>query len=145
MMCVLQEHSAEICAFQQHFADLFDSIQNIPTVSARLFSVRLLTNATREDICSFPTRREQVNCLLGAVYRCITLDPQNFYKFVEALEMDLPMQHLCGKLRDTCGKQGNITVRDAINVCILCIGRFKTGIPEAVSLSPPSGMSMHKI
>ena len=101
---VLQEHSTEYRAFQKHFEDLSQSILNPSTLSGRLFSMGLLTSAARKDICSLEKTAKQVEKLLDAVEGQIKLDSNNFYKFVEALEKDAPMQHLCDKLRDTCGE-----------------------------------------
>ena len=46
--------------------------------------------------------------LLDSVEGQIKMDPQNFYKFVDELEKDSPMQHLCDKLRSTCGECDNV-------------------------------------
>ena len=100
---VLQEDSTEYCAFQKHFGDLFIAIQDLPTLSANLFSVELLTAAKMRDILA-QKPSQQVTDLLLAVEGQIKLDPHNFYKFVEALEKDAYMQHLCDELRDTCGE-----------------------------------------
>ena len=51
---------------------------------------------------------EKVSVLLVAIETTIRLDPQKFSKFVEALEKDSSMQHLCGKLRSTCGECDNV-------------------------------------
>ena len=100
----MQECSAEYRAFQKYFDDLLESIQNPPTLSARLFSAKLLTKEVRRTICSLEKPMQQRTELLDAVERQIEAVPHNFYKFVEALEKDAPMQHLCDKLRDTCGE-----------------------------------------
>ena len=122
---VLQEHSAEYHAFQKHFGDLFDSIQDPHTLSAHLFSMGLLASAVRGNICSFQVRGDQLNCLLGNVERQIKASPQNFHKFVEALEKDQSMQHLCDKLRDTCGEYKYVClipvrVKLTGNTCLCC-------------------------
>ena len=108
MSVVLQENSAECRAFQKHFGDLFECIQNPPTLSARLLSAGLLTDATLRDICSSTKQTQQVSDLLLAVKGQIQVDPLSFYKFVEALEKDAPMQHLCDRLRDTCGEYKHV-------------------------------------
>ena len=104
MNVILQEDSAEYRAFRKHFSDLFESIQNPPTLSAHLFSVELLTRDAGKTICSLKNPTQQLTELLDAVEGQIEAVPHNFYKFVEALEKDAPMQHLCDKLRDTCGE-----------------------------------------
>ena len=46
--------------------------------------------------------------LLDSVEGQIKMNPQKFYKFVDELEKDSPMQHLCDKLRSTCGECDNV-------------------------------------
>ena len=54
------------------------------------------------DICSRTlVDSDKVSELLDATIR---LDPSNYHKIVEALEKDSSMQHLCGKLKSTCGE-----------------------------------------
>ena len=96
--------STEYRSFRGHFADLFESIQEPISLSARLFSAGLLHIETKRTICSLERPAQQRNELLDAVERQIRADPQNFYKFVDELEKDSPMQHLCDKLRSTCGE-----------------------------------------
>ena len=121
---MLQEYSAEYRAFQKHFGDLFESIQNPPTLSARLFSAELLTGDVRRTICSLEKPTQQLTELLDAVEGQIKVDLHNFYKFVEALEKDAPMQHLCDKLRDTCGEKNECLVSARVkltsNTCLCC-------------------------
>ena len=105
---VVQE-SGELRSFHKHFADLFEGIQEPITLSLRLFSVGLLHRDTRRTICSLERPTQQRTELLDAVERQISLDPQNFYKFVNELEKDSPMQHLCDKLRSTCGECDNVS------------------------------------
>ena len=42
--------------------------------------------------------------LLDAIETAIGSDSQNFYKFVDELETDSRMQHLCDGLKSTCGE-----------------------------------------
>ena len=51
-------------------------------------------------------KHEKVSELLAAIETTILLEPQNFYKFVEELtiEEESSVQHLCHKLRSTCGE-----------------------------------------
>ena len=97
--------SAEYRSFKRHFEDLFNSIQAPIALSVRLFTVGLLHPATRKAIRSLEHKpSEQMSELLAAVEGQIIVDPQNFYKFVDELEKDRPMQHICDKLRFTCGE-----------------------------------------
>ena len=96
--------SAEYRSFKEHFAVLFEGIQDPVTLSARLFSAGLLDRETRRTICSLERPAQQMSKLLDAVEGQIIMDPQNFYKFVDELKKDRPMQHLCDKLRFTCGE-----------------------------------------
>ena len=96
--------SAEYHSFREHFAVLFEGIQDPVTLSMRLFAAGLLDRETRRTICSLERPAQQRNELLNAVEGQIILDPQNFYKFVDELEKDRPMQHLCRKLRSTLGE-----------------------------------------
>ena len=122
---LLQEHSAEYRAFRKHFVDLFECIQNPPTLSACLFSMGLLSSAARKKICSFQLQEQQLDCLLGNMEGQVKGSPQNFHKFVEALEKDQSMQHLCDKLRDTCGEYKYVClipvrVKLTGNTCLCC-------------------------
>ena len=97
--------SAEYRSFKKHFAVLFESIQEPIALSIRLFTAGLLHSETRIAIGSLEQKpAQQRNELLSAVERQIMLDRQSFYKFVDELEKDRPMQHLCEKLRYTCGE-----------------------------------------
>ena len=97
--------SAEYRSFKKHFKDLFNSIQAPIALSMRLYSVGLLHKETRIEICSLHHMPSlQRSKLLDAVERQIILDPQNFFKFVDELEEDTSMQHLCDNLRFTCGE-----------------------------------------
>ena len=58
----------------------------------------------RKKICNHNRTEQIVSELLNAIDTTINLDPQSFYKFVDELEKDSPMQHLCDKLRSTCGE-----------------------------------------
>ena len=108
-VCIIQEHeTAEYRSYQEHFADLFEGIQEPVSLSLRLFSAGLLHRDTRRTICSLERPVQQRTELLDAVERQIRVDPQNFYKFVDELEKDSPMQHLCDKLRSTCGACDNL-------------------------------------
>ena len=101
--------SAEYRSFKKHFEDLFRSIQEPIALSMRLFNAGLLHTETRISICSLEQMPSlQRSKLLDAVEGQIIVDPQSFYKFVNELEKDRPMQHLCDKLRFTCGKCDNV-------------------------------------
>ena len=100
--------SAEYRSFRDHFADLFVGIQNPIMLSVRLFTAGVLSRDTRKKISELPITEQKVSTLLDATETMISLDPQNFYKFVDELEKDSPMQHLCDKLRSTCGECGNV-------------------------------------
>ena len=97
--------SAECSSFQNHFADLYESIQNPTTLAVRLFTADLLSRETRKRICSRAViDSDKVTEILDAVETMIRLDSSNFYKFVEELGKESSMQHLCGKSRSTCGE-----------------------------------------
>ena len=101
--------SAELNSFCEHVTDMFVSIKEPTTLSLRLFSAGLLSQDMKQTICSFEKPPEQrLKLLIDAVEGQIMLDPQNFYKFVDELEKDSPMQHLCDKLRSTCGECDNV-------------------------------------
>ena len=100
---VLQEYNAESSAFQKHFHDLSQAIQDAPALSLRLYSASQLTKDTRQNICSTENPTQQVTKLLDAIEGHIKVDPTIFYKFVEELEKDDPMKPLCNKLRVTLG------------------------------------------
>ena len=97
--------SAEYRSFCEHFVDLFEGIQEPISVSVRLFSANILHIKTKQTIYSLERPAQQRNELLDAVERQIRVNPQNFYKFVDELDSsDSSMQHLCDKLRSTCGE-----------------------------------------
>ena len=54
------------------------------------------------------TEEQKAVELLNATEAVIKINPQIFYKFVDELEKDSPMQHLCDKLRSTCGECDNV-------------------------------------
>ena len=85
-------------------ADLSDGIQNPTSLANRMFSADLLSRDTRRRISELPLTEQKVSTLLDVTETMIILNPQNFYKFVVELEKDSPMQHLCDKLRFTCGE-----------------------------------------
>ena len=65
----------------------------------------LFIQETRKRICSRTlVDSDKVSELLDAIETTIRLDPSNYHKIVEALEKDSSMQHLCGKLKSTCGE-----------------------------------------
>ena len=112
--------SAEYRSFKKHFEDLFNSIQAPIALSVRLFTAGLLHPATRKAIRSLEHKpSEQMSELLDAVEGQIIVDPQNFYKFVDELEKDRPMQHLCDKLRFTCGECDNVCLSTVTDQCIV--------------------------
>ena len=92
----------EYSAFLKHRTELFDGIRNLTALSTRLYP-ELLTQEAKNRITAFQVREEQCAHLLDSVEAQIKMDPQNFYKFVKALEQDQAMQRLCAVLRNTCG------------------------------------------
>ena len=125
-------------AFQKHFADLFEGIQEPVSLSLRLFSAGLLHRDTRRTICSLERPVQQRTELLDAVERQISLDPQNFYKFVDELEKDSPMQHFCDKLRSTCGECDNVCLSTSTDHDQWCSGvaQLKSHTVLSVTLPP---------
>ena len=99
-----EEMSAEYQSFRRHFADISESIQNPTTLASRLYSAGMLSRERRNNIGSLQLSVEQIGQLLDALEGQIKVDSQNFYKFVDELEKDKPMCHLCDKLRLTCGE-----------------------------------------
>ena len=95
---------AEYQSFRRHFADLSESIQNPTTLASRLYSADILSRERRNNIGSLQLSVEQIGQLLDAVEGQIKVDSQNFYKFVDELEKDSPMHHLCDEMRSTCGE-----------------------------------------
>ena len=79
-------------------------------LSYRLCSAGLLSRDTRRKICELTLTEQRVSVLLDASETMINMDPRSFYKFVGELEKDRPMQHLCDKLRSTCGECDKATV-----------------------------------
>ena len=110
-----EQMSAEYQSFRRHFADLSESIQNPTTLASRLYSADILSRERRNNIGSLQLSVEQIGQLLDAVEGQIKVDSQNFYKFVDELEKDSPMHHLCDKMRSTCGEPL------IMHVCSKCI------------------------
>ena len=96
--------SAEQQSFRRHFADLSESIQNPTTLASRLYSADMLSRERRNNIGSLHLSVEQIGQLLDAVEGQIKVDSRKFYKFVDELEKDSSMCHLCDKMRSTCGE-----------------------------------------
>ena len=104
--------SAEYQSFRTNFADLSDTIQNPKTLASRLYSADMLSRERRNNIESLQLPVEQIGQLLDAVEGQIKMDSQNFYKFVDELEKDGSMRHLCDKMRrSTCGEPLIIVIR----------------------------------
>ena len=117
---VQESESAEYRAFQRHFADLFKSIGDPTSLAAELYSAGLLSRETRKRIYSRTLVESDKVCeLLDATETAIRLDPSNYHKFVEALEKDSSMQHLCGKLRSTCGECDNVCLSTSTDQCMV--------------------------
>ena len=116
------QESAEYRSFQRHYADLYKSIGDpaYTSLAAELYSAGLLSRETRKRICSRTLEdSEKVSVLLDATETTIQLDPSNYRKFVEALEKDSSMQHLCGKLRSTCGECDNVCLSTSTDQCMV--------------------------
>ena len=62
---------------------------------------------------------EKVSILLVEMDTTIRLDPSNYHKFMEALEKDSSMQHLCGKLRSTYGECDNVCLSTSTDQCMV--------------------------
>ena len=131
--------SAEYRSFRDNFADLFEGIQEPISLSARLFSAGLLHIETKRTICSLERPAQQRNELLDAVERQIRVDPQNFYRFVDELEKDSPMQHLCSKLRSTCGECDNVCLSTSTDQW--CSGVAPSAIRMRQTQVPPFSSS----
>ena len=121
------------------FADLFEGIQEPISLSARLFSAGLLHIETKRTICSSERPPQQRNELLDAVERQIIVNPQIFYKFVDELEKDSPMQHLCSKLRSTCGECDNVCLSTSTDQW--CSGVAPSAIRMRQTQVPPFSSS----
>ena len=120
-VAVQETESAEYRSFRDHFADLFESIQNPTTLSVRLYSAGLLSLEIRNKILSrgVLVDSEKVSVLLVAIETTIHQNSSNYHKFVEALEKDSSMQHLCGKLRSTCGECDNVCLSTSTDQCMV--------------------------
>ena len=96
--------SAEYQSFKRHFADLSESIQDPATLASRLYSADMLSRERRNNISSLQLPVEQIGQLLDAVEGQIKVDSRNFYKFVDVLEEESTMCHLCDKMKLTYGE-----------------------------------------
>ena len=81
---------------------------NPAELSERLFSADLLSRYMLQAIRSLKNPVQQMVKLLDTVEIQISLDPLKFVTFVNELEKDRTMQHLCDKLRSTCGECDNV-------------------------------------
>ena len=114
------ESAREYRSFRRHYADLFKSIGDPTLLAAELYSAGLLSRETRKRIYSRTlVESDKVSELLDATETAIRLDPSNYHKFVEALEKDSSMQHLCGKLRSTCGECDNVCLSTSTDQCMV--------------------------
>ena len=101
--------SAEYRTFQTYLVDLLSGIQEPIPLSFRLFGAGILSTDTRKKISDVTlTQQQKVLELLNATETVIRFNPENFHKFVDELKKDSPMQHLCDKLRSTCGECDNV-------------------------------------
>ena len=116
---VQETESAEYRSFQRYYADLFKSIGDPTSLAAELYSAGLLIRDTRRKIYELPLTEQKVCELLDATETAIRLEPSNYHKFVEALEKDSSMQHLCGKLRSTCGECDNVCLSTSTDQCMV--------------------------
>ena len=116
---VQETESAEHRAFQRHYADLFKSIGDPTSLAAELYSAGLLSRETRMNIFDLVLRKQKVSKLLDATETAIRLGSSNYHTFVEALEKDSSMQHLCGKLRSTCGECDNVCLSTSTDQCMV--------------------------
>ena len=107
--------------FQEYYADLLKSIGDPTSLAAELYSAGLLSRETRINISVDLTLvdSQKVSVLLDAIETAIRLNPSNYHKFVEALEKDSSMQHLCGKLRSTCGECDNVCLSTSTDQCMV--------------------------
>ena len=105
--------------FQEYYAELLKSIGDPTSLAAELYSAGLLSRETRINISDLTLRQQKVSVLLDATETAIRLNPSNYHKFVEALEKDSSMQHLCGKLRSTCGECDNVCLSTSTDQCMV--------------------------
>ena len=107
-----EQTSAEYRSFVKHFEVLSDSIWNLvqdPTkLATRLYTADGLYPLGRPPskiISGLPTTGlNSVSALLDATKTRLRFDSQYFYKLMDELEKESSMQHLCDKLRSTCGE-----------------------------------------
>ena len=111
--------SAEYLTFQEYYAELLKSIGDPTSLAAELYSAGLLSRETRINISDLTLRQQKVSVLLDATETAIRLNPSNYHKFVEALEKDSSMQHLCGKLRSKCGECDNVCMSTSTDQCMV--------------------------
>ena len=102
IVCFQEHSSVEHRSFKIHYGELISAIQNPIALFDRLHTANLLPQGTAIQINTLPT--EQMQELMDAIETSIQRDSENFYKFVEVLEEDSSIQHLCGELRSTCGE-----------------------------------------
>ena len=100
--------SAELRSFKKYYTDLLENIHHPVKLSKKLFSANLLSIYMLRAIRSLKKPVQQTVKLLDTVEIQIGLDPCKFDCFVDELEKDSPMQHLCDKLRSTCGECDNV-------------------------------------
>ena len=109
LQLLIQEYSsAELRSFKMHYTDLLMNIHNLAELSERLFAADLLSFYMIQAICSLKKPVQRLVKLLDTVEIQISLDPLKFDTFVKELRKDRPMQHLCDKLRSTCGECDNV-------------------------------------
>ena len=61
-------------------------------LSVRLYSARLISRDVRKKISELTLTEQKVSELLNVTEAMIRVNPQNFYKFVDVLEKDSPLQ-----------------------------------------------------
>ena len=134
----MQEYSStELRSFKKYYTDLLENIHNPVKLSRKLFSANLLSHYMVQAIFSLKKPVQQVVKLLDTIEIQISLDPHKFYKFVNELEKDRPMQHLCDKLRSTCGECDNVCLSTSTDQWCSGVAQLKSSympFDEVVSL-----------
>ena len=134
----MQEYSsAELRSFKKYYTDLLMYICNSVELSSRLFFADLLSHYMIQVIWSLEEPIQQTVKLLDTVEIQISLNPQNFHKFVDVLAKDRPMQHLCDKLRSTCGECDNVCQSTSTDQWCSGVAKLKFTQPVSSVTLPP--------
>ena len=89
----------------KYFEDLFTAIEDPEVLAWELYAEDIISSPVRDAAAYVKHERDvRASNLLKAVESRIKVDPRVFDVFLSVLAKRPSMSHLCGRIRDACGK-----------------------------------------